>query len=156
MKGNVSNAGRSPFICPGVTGSATRKPALSAGMRSAIIDRTFPVHPILTYSFCSQQVGGGRNYPSFLLLMITSIEIPTTPGIPIFMHNASSKNGGQVRFVWITPEKAFVTGEMAEKRFALPIVRAPGYPIPSEISGLVRIVGIFCHFLTFSCPCVAP
>ncbi len=49
-------------------------------------------------------------------------------------HDASSKRGVQERSVWITPEKAFVTGEMAEKRFALPIVRVPRC-IPSMIIG---------------------
>jgi hypothetical protein len=37
-------------------------------------------------------------------------------------------------FVWITPEKALMIGEMAEKRFALPIGRGPGH-IPSTIIG---------------------
>ena len=44
------------------------------------------------------------------------------------------KKGVPERSVWITPEKAFLIGEMAEKRFALQIVRAPGY-IPSTIIG---------------------
>jgi hypothetical protein len=44
------------------------------------------------------------------------------------------QKGAQERFVWITPEKALVIGEMAEKRFALPIGRVPGH-IPSTIIG---------------------
>ena len=38
------------------------------------------------------------------------------------------------RSAWITPEKAFVRGEMSEQRITLPIGRAPGY-IPSTIIG---------------------
>ena len=40
----------------------------------------------------------------------------------------------QDRSARITHEKAFVTGEMAEKRIPLPIGRAPGY-IPSTVIG---------------------
>ena len=67
-------------------------------------------------------------------MTITSIETPNIPGMPISSHNASCIMSAQDRSAWITPEKAFVTGEMAEKRIALPIGRAPGY-IPSTFIG---------------------
>ena len=41
----------------------------------------------------------------------------------------------QDRSARIMPEKAFVTGKMAEKRIALPIGRVPGY-IPSTHLGM--------------------
>ena len=37
-------------------------------------------------------------------------------------------------------EKAFGTGEMAEKRFALPIVRAPGYILSTIIGAAPHIL----------------
>ncbi len=73
-------------------------------------------------------------------MTITSIETPNIPGTPIFTlkgtssHNVSCIMSAQDRSAWITPEKAFVRGEMAEKRIALPIGRVPGY-IPSTIIG---------------------
>jgi len=54
----------------------------------------------------------------------------------------------QERSVWITPEKAFVTGEMAEKRFALLIGRVPGY-IPSTIIGAAPPHFVAYIFLTY-------
>ncbi len=41
---------------------------------------------------------------------------------------------GQVCSAWITPEKAFETDEMDEKRIVLSIGRVPGY-IPPTIIG---------------------
>ena len=67
-------------------------------------------------------------------MTITSIETPNIPGMTISSHNASCIMSAQDRSARITHEKAFVTGEMAEKRIPLPIGRAPGY-IPSTVIG---------------------
>ena len=43
--------------------------------------------PVIYFFLLLSITGGDKNYPSFLLVMINSIEVPTTPILSIFSRN---------------------------------------------------------------------